>query len=371
MSDAVIADLDGTLCDVSGILHHLEGEERNFAAFHAASADCPPAEAVVDAVRAAHADRRGILSSPAVNSSGATSRSTGWSRTRSPTTSWSCGSSATTGPTTSSRPRCSMSSRPRLGRLGGVGGPRRHRRAVGVARYHGSRRLSRTLDPDARTIRGEGGRVEQVATSASPARPRPQRARAPTVADECLRFRYEESADLLARMASRGEMDYAEVLATVHDILDGRLTVADARAVLLPDVLSSLARTHGRTDDAEQDFRDAADISRGRPDDRAASIRADLSDAPRIDGQANLTLGRYDYVAQHARRRPRRRHAMDPARGARAPGERTPWSQPRRLARGVQPAVRRPRAAADQPPRRPGSGLRTVGRRRSRRPGRR
>ena len=54
MRDAVIADLDGTLCDVSSILHHVEGEERDFAAFHAASADCPPYEEVAEAVRAAH-----------------------------------------------------------------------------------------------------------------------------------------------------------------------------------------------------------------------------------------------------------------------------------------------------------------------------
>src|SRR5688500_12690607 len=62
MSDAVIADLDGTLCDVSGILHHLEGEERDFAAFHAASAACPPRAEVVDAVRAAHeAGKAGLV----------------------------------------------------------------------------------------------------------------------------------------------------------------------------------------------------------------------------------------------------------------------------------------------------------------------
>jgi phosphoglycolate phosphatase-like HAD superfamily hydrolase len=61
MNNAVIADLDGTLCDVSGILHHLEGEERDFAAFHAASADCPPNAEVVDAVRAAHDDGKAIL----------------------------------------------------------------------------------------------------------------------------------------------------------------------------------------------------------------------------------------------------------------------------------------------------------------------
>jgi phosphoglycolate phosphatase-like HAD superfamily hydrolase len=61
MKDAVIADLDGTLCDVSGILHHVEGEERDFAAFHAASADCPPHDAVVEAVRAAHDAGKGVL----------------------------------------------------------------------------------------------------------------------------------------------------------------------------------------------------------------------------------------------------------------------------------------------------------------------
>ena len=59
--DAVIADLDGTLCDVSEIQHLVEGEERDFHAFHARSADCPPVDAVVEAVRAAKAAGRGIL----------------------------------------------------------------------------------------------------------------------------------------------------------------------------------------------------------------------------------------------------------------------------------------------------------------------
>ena len=61
MTDAVIADLDGTLVDVSAIIHHVEGEERDFAAFHAASADAPPHPEVVDAVRAAHAAGRAVL----------------------------------------------------------------------------------------------------------------------------------------------------------------------------------------------------------------------------------------------------------------------------------------------------------------------
>jgi phosphoglycolate phosphatase-like HAD superfamily hydrolase len=71
--DAVIADLDGTLCDVSEILHLVDPPlpsgaggapsegERNFHAFHAASADCPSVEAVVEAVRAAKSTGRDIL----------------------------------------------------------------------------------------------------------------------------------------------------------------------------------------------------------------------------------------------------------------------------------------------------------------------
>jgi phosphoglycolate phosphatase-like HAD superfamily hydrolase len=61
MTDAVIADLDGTLCDVTDILHHVEGEQRDFAAFHAASAGCPPHADVADAVRTAHDAGKAVL----------------------------------------------------------------------------------------------------------------------------------------------------------------------------------------------------------------------------------------------------------------------------------------------------------------------
>ena len=61
MTDAVIADLDGTLVDVSSILHHVTGEERDFAAFHGATRDCPPRPEVVEAVRAAHERGRAVL----------------------------------------------------------------------------------------------------------------------------------------------------------------------------------------------------------------------------------------------------------------------------------------------------------------------
>lgn len=44
---AVIVDMDGTLCDVSTVLH-LQAEPDGFAAFHHACAHCPPNAVVVD-----------------------------------------------------------------------------------------------------------------------------------------------------------------------------------------------------------------------------------------------------------------------------------------------------------------------------------
>ena len=51
MRDAVIFDLDGTLCDTAEIVHLIEGDDKDFAAFHAASATCPAHEDVVQAAR--------------------------------------------------------------------------------------------------------------------------------------------------------------------------------------------------------------------------------------------------------------------------------------------------------------------------------
>lgn len=44
---AVIVDMDGTLCDVSTVLH-LQAEPDGFSAFHHGCAECPPNGAVVD-----------------------------------------------------------------------------------------------------------------------------------------------------------------------------------------------------------------------------------------------------------------------------------------------------------------------------------
>ena len=51
MRDAVIFDLDGTLCDTREIVHLIEGDTKDFPAFHAASAGCPVHDHVVAAAR--------------------------------------------------------------------------------------------------------------------------------------------------------------------------------------------------------------------------------------------------------------------------------------------------------------------------------
>jgi hypothetical protein len=44
---AVIVDMDGTLCDVSTVIH-LQAEPDGFTAFHEGCATCPPHQAVID-----------------------------------------------------------------------------------------------------------------------------------------------------------------------------------------------------------------------------------------------------------------------------------------------------------------------------------
>jgi uncharacterized HAD superfamily protein len=61
MSEAAIFDLDGTLCDTSAIVHLIEGDEKDYHAFHAASAGCPPNADVVAAARAEAEKGRSIL----------------------------------------------------------------------------------------------------------------------------------------------------------------------------------------------------------------------------------------------------------------------------------------------------------------------
>lgn len=58
MRTGVIVDVDGTLCDVSGVRHYVSGEHgyRNFDAFHRASALCPPVPDTLTWVEARRAE---------------------------------------------------------------------------------------------------------------------------------------------------------------------------------------------------------------------------------------------------------------------------------------------------------------------------
>ena len=51
LPEAVIFDVDGTLCDVRPIRHYVEGPTKNFDAFHKASALCDPNWDVVEDLR--------------------------------------------------------------------------------------------------------------------------------------------------------------------------------------------------------------------------------------------------------------------------------------------------------------------------------
>jgi len=53
MTDAIIVDMDGTLCDVSSIRHYVTGNRRDFRSFHEASRFMPPRPDVALAVRVA------------------------------------------------------------------------------------------------------------------------------------------------------------------------------------------------------------------------------------------------------------------------------------------------------------------------------
>lgn len=59
MKKAVLFDVDGTLCDVSPIRHHVRGgrgKYKDFVKFHAESVNCLPHESVVRAAQAAERD---------------------------------------------------------------------------------------------------------------------------------------------------------------------------------------------------------------------------------------------------------------------------------------------------------------------------
>lgn len=61
MMEAVIFDMQGTLCDVSSIRHLVEQGKPDFDAFHAATGECPPFQWVVDEARKAHRAQKVVI----------------------------------------------------------------------------------------------------------------------------------------------------------------------------------------------------------------------------------------------------------------------------------------------------------------------
>lgn len=59
--DAVLFDMDGTLCDVRSIRHLVEGPRRDFHAFHMASGGCPAHPEVAEAARDARREGRAVI----------------------------------------------------------------------------------------------------------------------------------------------------------------------------------------------------------------------------------------------------------------------------------------------------------------------
>lgn len=61
MTEAVIFDMQGTLCDVSSIRHLVERAKPDFDAFHVATGDCPSFQWVVDEAKKAHVAQKVVI----------------------------------------------------------------------------------------------------------------------------------------------------------------------------------------------------------------------------------------------------------------------------------------------------------------------
>lgn len=114
------------------------------------------------------------------------------------------------------------------------------------------------------------------------------------VADTCLRYRYEESPDLLAYLASNGDLDYAGVLSLARSVLAGEVTAEEATAHVDVPALDALVRLMAGRKVLSGDFAEPADLSQVVRLLRGEAALDELS--PRIEGQVNLAAGRREHV---------------------------------------------------------------------------
>lgn len=118
-----------------------------------------------------------------------------------------------------------------------------------------------------------------------------------TLANLSLRDELVEGPELLALMATRGMLGYRETLATVRDLLSGRLSQGAAVDLFDPASLSALARLMAGRPATGPDYREAAEIAQA-----VRRIRRNTQlpfDADRIEAQVNLAVGNFDYVEKH------------------------------------------------------------------------
>lgn len=114
------------------------------------------------------------------------------------------------------------------------------------------------------------------------------------VADTCLRYRYEESPDLVAYIASDGDLDYSGVLDLARRVLSGDESPERGSAHLEVHALDALVRLMAGRQLLIGDFAEPADLSQ--------VVRLIRGDTPldelstRIEGQVNLAEGRRDHV---------------------------------------------------------------------------
>lgn len=113
-----------------------------------------------------------------------------------------------------------------------------------------------------------------------------------------LRYEYTDSADVLARMASRGTYNAAQIIGIAGDITAGRPVVDRALAPLhAPSMYAFAYLVLGHSFGSDGDFTAAADLfalSR-----RVADRDGQPHEYDRQDIQAHLAVGRVDYVRRH------------------------------------------------------------------------
>ncbi|MEO6471485.1 MAG: glycosyltransferase, partial [Aeromicrobium sp.] len=117
------------------------------------------------------------------------------------------------------------------------------------------------------------------------------------LADQFLRDESVQAPDLIALMATRGEMNYERTLATVRSVLTGELSTEWATEFFELGALAALARLMAGRPGPGRDTSESAALSQA-----VRLIRGDRSlpfDTDRIEAQANLKAKQFTHLERH------------------------------------------------------------------------